>query len=365
MQENTSKQREGKRRKSAYVVVLGDLGRSPRMCNHAVSLANIADFSVHLVGYDQGSNLNKDVKTSSHIHIHTLTPASAWISRWLPRLLVFFFKAIWQFLTLWMALPFFRGPDFILMQNPPTIPTIVVGYLYACFHPRTKLVLDWHNYGFTILEMSLGGNPRHPLVKMARCIEAFFGPRVHSAFCVSKAMKRDLHNKWNIEANVLYDRPMDAFKPCTVEERHNLMMMLSEVYPEVLGGGPGVIGASKLTELGDDGVVRLRPERPGVLVSSTSWTPDEDFSILFDALNLYESRCEVMPTLPNLVCVITGKGPLKEYYRQLIRDQQWKHISVIMPWLEPEDYPLMLASADLGVCLHTSSSGVDLPMKVL
>ena len=55
---------------------------------------------------------------------------------------------------------------------------------------------------------------------------------------------------------------------------------------------------------------------------------------------------------------------MKQYYQDLIGGHDWVHVTFLMPWLEPEDYAKILASADLGVCLHTSSSGLDLPMKV-
>jgi len=344
--------------RSAYVLVLGDIGRSPRTCNHAVSLANVG-FDVTLMGYDQGSNLHESIRSSPQITVSAIRTYPQWLSSWLPRPVSLILKAFWQFITLFcFALPHWRAPDLIMVQNPPTIPTLIVTVVYNFFHRRTKVVLDWHNYGYSILQMSFSGSPNHPLVMLARYIESTFGPRVAAAFCVSRAMKKDLFDKWNINATVLYDRPLDTFRPCSIEEKYHLMSKLAALYPD--------LDPIKIFQTVDEESPRLRVDRPGVLVSSTSWTPDEDFGILFEALNIYESRCEQEgSTLPNLICVITGKGPLKEHYRNLIKEQQWRFVKVVMPWLEPQDYPLMLGSADLGVCLHTSSSGVDLPMKVV
>uniref|UniRef100_A0A1A8CBZ6 Chitobiosyldiphosphodolichol beta-mannosyltransferase n=1 Tax=Nothobranchius kadleci TaxID=1051664 RepID=A0A1A8CBZ6_NOTKA len=92
---------------------------------------------------------------------------------------------------------------------------------------------------------------------------------------------------------------------------------------------------------------------------------DEDFSILLKALEEYEGYIRGGSLLPSLVCVITGKGPQKEHYRKLIDSLHLDHVKICTPWLEAEDYPLLLGSSDLGVCLHKSSSGLDLPMKVV
>ncbi len=104
------------------------------------------------------------------------------------------------------------------------------------------------------------------------------------------------------------------------------------------------------------------------MISSTSWTEDEDFSILLDALVLYDKKksSTTKPTLlPNLIVIITGKGPQKTHYQQIITNLHFDHIKIHLEYLPHDDYPRLLGCADLGISLHTSSSGLDLPMKIV
>ena len=83
---------------------------------------------------------------------------------------------------------------------------------------------------------------------------------------------------------------------------------------------------------------------------------------MLDALKYYDSSEKNEP----LLLIVTGKGPLKQAFRERVKDLRFlKKVIVKTAWLSVEDYPVVLAIADLGVSLHTSSSGIDLPMKIV
>lgn len=350
----------GNVRKVAKVVVLGDIGRSPRMQYHALSLANNG-LDVKIISYVETDPL-PEVLNNPHITVIKLHPFEL---KWGPVVLKYIAKTLWQSVSLMFTLFLTGRCDYLLGQNPPAIPSLPVFRLY-CMVSKAQFVIDWHNYAYSIMAMTL--EPDHMLVRMARSTERFFGQSSHFNLCVTYAMKEDLLQNWNINAAVLYDRPPKIFKPLTLLEKHDWYVKMAQNYP--------MFGASKHEKPNEafektafteyvDGVLKPRPDRPGIIFSSTSWTPDEDFTLLMEALQVYETTYSLTKVLPRLICVITGKGPMREYYRQLVDSKKWKNVDVVTPWLDASDYPRMVASADLGVCLHTSSSGLDLPMKVV
>lgn len=87
------------------------------------------------------------------------------------------------------------------MQNPPAIPTMPVCWLY-CAVTNTQFIIDWHNYAYSLMALSLGNN--HTLVGLAKNIEKIFGRRAKNNFCVTKAMKEDLEKTWAIQLVIFY-----------------------------------------------------------------------------------------------------------------------------------------------------------------
>ncbi len=145
----------------------------------------------------------------------------------LPRFISYFLKVFWQTWFLLWGLLWISKPNFYLVQNPPSVPTLPVCWFVAKIK-KVQLTIDWHNYGmynnfffvsfkqncclnwkscpwlflccylpgYTILGLALGRN--HILVKVSHFLEAFFGRRANFCFCVTKAMKQDLLVNWGV-----------------------------------------------------------------------------------------------------------------------------------------------------------------------
>lgn len=306
-------------------------------------------------------HITQEISSDYRVNINKMKPFP---ELQLPRIVKYIFKIFWSILSLLSVFFSVKKADMLILQNPPGIPTLALCYLY-CKVVKAKFIIDWHNYTWTI--MSLESSPQSTIVKFAKAIEFYFGRKSDLNFCVTEAMKQDLQENWDIEATVLYDRPPERFQAIGIEKQHDLFQRLAKVYPEFKSSNTNVFDeATAFTIQNSKDEIKVRNDRPGLIVSSTSWTPDEDFQILLDALIDYDKIATTDDIkYPKLVCVITGKGPQKKMYQEKIAKQKLKFVKILTPWLENEDYPLMLASADLGVCLHYSSSNLDLPMKVV
>ena len=370
------------------VVVMGDFGRSPRMQYHALSLATAAGKTVHVVAHAGAAPLPelRALAERGRVRLHLAPPAPRW-ALGLPRLPFLAIKVAYQALMLLatlLALP--AGLEAILLQNPPCIPALAICKLVAAAR-RLRLVVDWHNYGYSIL--ALKAAPTGALVRLAERYERFWGPRADGAICVTRAMAEDLAAHWGVAATVMHDCPHAAFRRTPPALAHDLFARLHAALAEplhaadfaagvpVAAGGaqtlfterapPGAGAArARAGESGGKGAaIRLRGDRPALVVSSTSWTPDEDFGTLLEAAEAYDRRARADPALPKVVVAVTGKGPQREMYRARMAAAALTHVAFRTLWLEIEDYPKLLGAADLGVSLHTSSSGLDLPMKVV
>jgi beta-1,4-mannosyltransferase len=407
-----------------------------------------------------------------------------------------FLKLSRQFLLLGrLLLLSAQRPDLILVQNPPSMPTLLLARLAAWRH-GAALVIDWHNYGFSILACNARDTAQTSLVvRMAKWYELTVGSWADQHLTVTHAMKADLVRLGVASdeqfVHVLHDRAQrPPFKRLEAEEVHQLFSSSGDDELRVDNHGAAAGGGSASGDVpfqaqavadwsiaaADDasrpitlaagftkeqvarhaacitaatsertlctfvdasGAVQRRVDRPALLMSGTSWSADEDFSILARAIKrlddaIKESRGEGVAEhaaddgdddkesaaastglsrrggagsskkkkkalqqkphkgnsrssnsagassssssrrpLPRCVFFITGKGDageprrLREQFISECASYNLRYCRVFTLFASVHNYRRLLGSCDLGVSLHVSSSGLDLPMKVV
>jgi beta-1,4-mannosyltransferase len=330
----------------AAVVVTGDLGKSPRMQYHAHALATCG-VDVDLIGYG-GTPLPKRLSDNARISVHYLDEARMRSS--MGRSTLFYPLAAFidaTVLAVRLLIALLRAPAFqlLLVQNPPALPTLHVAWIAARVR-HARFVIDWHNLGYTMLALRLGR--RHPAVRLARWFEKLASRMADAHLCVSRGFAKFLMDRFKLSnVRVLYDRPAAAFMPIERTEREQIRQAL-------------------FTRLGIRGAGPV-----GFIVSPTGWTADEDFDVVIDAVLQIEDRIRGWEAggpqrrFPDLVVLVTGDGARRAEFERRFAGLPARRIQLRTRWLDPEDYPRIVGSADLGLCLHRSSSGVDIPMKVV
>lgn len=327
----------------AVVIALADLGKSPRMQYHARALA-ARGVDVALVGFD-GTGLSRSLGDDPRVTVHRFRTS---VTRYLQTngatyAIAAVFDVLRISVRLWLILRRLGTPELVLVQSPQVFPTLVVCRL-AFGSRRTRFVIDWHNLGFTVLRQRLGR--WHPAVRLLRWYERRESRRASANLAVSRGMATWMASRFAIpRPTVLLDRPAAVFAPVERSER--------EGFKQTLFGRLGV---------------RLGPS--ALIVCPTSWTDDEDFDLVVDAVNRLEDRirgweaAEPGRRFTDLVILVTGDGARRKRFERLFAGLPARRVQLRTRWLEPEEYPRVVGSADLGLCLHRSASGLDIPIKV-
>lgn len=334
-------------------------------------------------------------------------------------------------------------------QNTIKSPKPNIFSPFDAFTECPRVIVDWHNIGYTLLEIDQRPNW---MIQIYRFVEKYYGvgdinltvsdamkctmsagyePIVTEAevsssdqndnlkkdnndisgefedsdtvTSIPSTKKKGLKCNFNFpveKIEVLRDRAPAFFSPCSREvlirdvilpgfgkelEKNNIdeedkglsieeRLILSNTVPEW-------VFKSNLTRLKDtntDKAFTEREIRGRIIVSSTSWTSDDDYTMVLDALLLLNvvliaqngsNSCNLFDRC--LWLVITGKGATREVFeKQLAEDEKYNplrespYITISTIYFqEYAQYAKMLGGSDIGLSLHASSSGYDLPMK--
>jgi len=106
-------------------------------------------------------------------------------------------KALFQLTSMLYLLCYIIPPSagYILLQNPPAIPTLAVTKLVGALRGM-KIVIDWHNFGWSVLQLKL---KEHPIVYFCKIYEMFIGRGAYANFTVTDLMGLTLKGDWGVK----------------------------------------------------------------------------------------------------------------------------------------------------------------------
>jgi beta-1,4-mannosyltransferase len=303
----------------AAVVVLSDLGQNPRMQRHARAWANLAD--VDLVGL-HGSALEPGLETTPRLTIHRLRDGSA-ASRSRKSAGRFVFasalRAVAHAFASFRALMGLPRPEVILVGNPPAVPALGVCWLVARLR-GARFVIDWQDLSHRRAAAQLGES--HRLVRSIARSERRWARRAQAHVAATQALADWLRREYGVQAAVVYDRPLRA-----------ALAGVASSEPIAGSGAP-------------------------LAVCPTSWGADEDFDLLLEALERADRSLTKGPKTGRLTVLLTGTGELRGAFEARLARRQFTHVDVRVANI---DSHAAIAKADVGLCLHQSASGLDLP----
>ncbi|KAF5196500.1 Udp-glycosyltransferase turan [Thalictrum thalictroides] len=98
-------------------------------------------------------------------------------------------------MLMWFLCVKIPAPDVFIIQNPPSVPTLVA-VQWASWFRQAAFVVDWHNFGYTLLGLSLGRSSWFE--RIYHWFEKHYWRMADGALCVTRAMQHELAQKWGI-----------------------------------------------------------------------------------------------------------------------------------------------------------------------
>ena len=125
---------------------------------HALSLARDADRAVDVVCYSGTPPIDALSREGAVTMRHVVGCRWRWLTR-VPLALALGTRVAAQSAHLFWILMTMPRCEEMLIQNPPCVPTFLVCGV-ACRARRTRLVVDWHNFAYTLFGMKRGAAER-------------------------------------------------------------------------------------------------------------------------------------------------------------------------------------------------------------